>query len=220
MIIFRRKKQNSTYRGGIQVASGNLKGRVEHQNELGIFLKEDNRFFLILSEALTMRKSGALASLIVTDVFKHNFLKGYNIDKLVSRSSLEIEDMFRENIGNNLANPRFAAVIIENNILIWACVGSSAIMIYKDREIYHINDIYNSNYQQGEFKLSKDDCVVVCSKGLYDTFSEIELVSVLSSNISMSEKVKKIISNIELKNLKHQKNSTIMLISNLIAIKL
>lgn len=65
------------------------------------------------------------------------------------------------------------------------------------------------------FSLQKGDKVLLCSDGVYNTLTELELEGILTRRISANEAAEEIIQAVEDKGYKHQDNATVMILEQM-----
>lgn len=249
-LLGKKKEEKS----GVFIGNAQIIGKREEQEDSFASISTGNGVLAVLADGIGGYAKGKMASSIVVETFLHEFSKPGNIpsmeDFFVTASGISNSKVLEKARGMKTGTTLVSAVI-SGDLLYWASMGDSAVILYRKGELLHLNKkhIYEAvleeqflsgkitreemlNHAQkknitsyighrgqldievGErpVTLTRGDKVLLCSDGVYNSISEMELEKVLGKNIIPLEAAEEIIEIIRKKDLPNQDNATLIIL--------
>lgn len=219
--IFKNKKEksNNHFADGMKIGNAQLIGQRENQNDYFSVIHGNSRedsLFASIADGVTHKKTGRQAAILTVNVLKTNFENGdylnLGINDYYQKSFNEINEKLHNYIQGNKVGATLISVIIRNNILYYASIGNCLLLIYRGGELFTINDINNNETQINSISLAQGDIAMLCSKGVYESLMEMEILCELMEKNHPYNKCQNLIKLIRQKNLGNQDNATMIIV--------
>jgi serine/threonine protein phosphatase PrpC len=178
-----------------------------------------------LADGMGGYSNGKMASSLVVNLFVKEFTKKRQIepvDKFFHDTLLLSNKKLLEKAKEKKTGTTMVVVVISEGYLSWASVGDSAIALFRNQEFQNLNQkqifqtVLEKEYLSGHIskaiKLQHGDRIILCSDGVYNSITEIEMEKALMKNLSPDKAAEEIINIIKAKNIKNQDNATIIIL--------
>ena len=225
LTIFKTKKEKvyNHSEDGIKIGNAQLIGQRESQNDyfsvIGGKTRQDH-LFAVIADGITNKKTGRYSAIITVDVLKTNFLNrtylNLGIDEYYKKSFKEIKKKLHNYIQGNKVGATLISVIIKNHILYYASIGNCLLLICRKGELFTINDINSNEIQINNFPLTQGDIVMLCSKGVYESLMEMEILCELMETKHPYNKCQNLMRQVLRKGEKNQDNATIIIVEEIV----
>ena len=205
----------------IRVGNGQLIGQKEYQNDyFSILYNKDGSLFASIADGISEKKDGKNASLLTIEILKNNFLnktyENLGIEKFYIESLKEINKRMKDTAQGNKTGSKLISIIIRNGFLHYASVGNCLLLIYRNNELMEINDIKTGEMEINKIKIIKGDIAILCSKGIYKSLMEMEIICEITEGNHPYKKCQNLIRQIQQKHLKNQDNGTLIIVEEMI----
>ncbi|SJZ97604.1 PP2C family protein-serine/threonine phosphatase [Selenihalanaerobacter shriftii] len=246
--------KNKKCKSEILIGNAQTIGNRKEQEDAFATIKDDNRILAVLADGMGGFALGKEASDLVVQTFLEAFSRNYNINSInkflintayISNSKV-LELAENRHVGTTLVTAMF-----NNNVFYWAAVGDSSLYLYRNRELFPMNqkhiyanklkaeykageisreeqfshpkrdrltsylgyeDFHEIDYSKTPIELKKEDKIIICSDGISDVISNIELENILEKKIhpiDTSEMILKLVLN---KHRTNQDNATVIVL--------
>jgi len=235
-IFFVFKKRRPT------IGNAQILGAVGVQNDYFGTLETQNGIIAVVSDGIGRSKLGRKCAEIVVNTFLAQFDKaGPIIDhkQFLSRTLMLANQRVTKYTIDINCGATLSAVIICNNKAHWINIGNSCIMVASKEEIIRLSKTYTQLYineptykrkpqayydryigieddlkaQNGHFDLDKTQRqVLLCTDGVYQQISEMDMLKVLKSSRNAYDKAQEILLQIARKKRSDQDNATLIVL--------
>jgi serine/threonine protein phosphatase PrpC len=253
LIFLRNGMTKKRRRPELQTGNAQTIGRRKEQEDAFSIIENQNGVLAVIADGMGGYANGKLASDTVVNTFSEEF----------SQTEVDPNGPFLKNT-TNLSNQRILekgtglpsgstllAAVISHGLLYWISVGDSAIILFRNGELTHLNKkhIFQSVLEQQYLagKISKEEMVnnrkkkrltsyigydglrelemnkrplallpgdqlILCTDGVYNSISEVEMEEVLSRSSHPNVAAEEIIGRIKAKSFINQDNATIIIL--------
>lgn len=202
----------------IKTGNAQLIGQQEQQNDYFSVISKDDVLLAVLADGRTKRKTGKLAAVITVDTLKVDFMKDLytlqGVDTYFLNAFYKINQRLKEIACGNNIGATLIAMIIEHNHLYYASVGDCLFYLYRKKELMRVNDIYKDKIEIKKMLLEQGDIIMLCTKGAYESLTEMEIIDELSKKINPYKKCLHFVKCILNKQYSYQDNATIIILEN------
>ncbi|WP_058486179.1 PP2C family protein-serine/threonine phosphatase [Defluviitalea phaphyphila] len=206
---------------GIKIGNMQLIGQKDEQNDYFSVINKDNSLLAVIADGISNKKIGKYASVITVDILKKNFYNSNffdinDIKEYFTVSFEEINNRLNDNIYGNKVGVTLACAIVKNGWLYFTSIGSCMLLLYRDKEIIYLTDINQKENNIKNISLKKDDIVILCSNGVYQSLTEVEIIREIEKNLHPYDKAMNLARKIQKKGYIHQDNATLILIEDMV----
>lgn len=208
------ENEKKLFSDDIKIGNVQVLGKCKMQNDYFAVENINNSLFSVIADGLTDKESGKFAAVTAVEILKYNYeTNNYKDMKQFFKMSFgDINRRLKEDTYGNKTGTTILCAVIKDNIIEWASVGNCALLLYRKKEIFKINDIKKNEYEFGKLKINKKDIIVMCTDGAYESLDETEIIDVLSNKEHPYNKTIKLSKIIQNKNYRYQDNATIVII--------
>ncbi|MDR1067449.1 MAG: protein phosphatase 2C domain-containing protein [Clostridiales bacterium] len=204
-------KYRSTSFGDVIVGNAQLIGEQDEQNDYFEISHKNGVTLAVIADGATKRKIGKFAAVVAVNTLKANFTGGMyeslGPSEYFAHSFEAIEKTFSDNSVGNKVAATLVAVIVDNDVMHYACVGDGAIIIFRGGELINVPD----HSEIGKRTLRKSDAILLCSAGARNSLTEMEILHELSKRKTHPyEKCMNLSKHIREKMFKNQDNASII----------
>ena len=225
LTIFKTKKEklHNDFEDGMKIGNAQLIGQRENQNDYFSVISgksKQDHLFAVIADGITNKKTGRYSAILTVDILRANFLNrtylNLGINDYYEKSFKEIDKKLHDYIQGNKVVATLISVIVKNHILYYASIGNCLLLICRRGELFIINDINSSEIQINNFPLTQGDIAMLCSKGVYESLMEMEILCELMETKHPYNKCQNLMRLIQRKSLKNQDNATIIIVEEMV----
>lgn len=207
-----KEKSNIPY--GRSIGNAQIKGIKEFQNDYFSVEYSKKYILAVISDGLTDKFEGRYAAELSVNMLKENFknIKNYmDIKEYFKNSFEDINNVLNKVWGNKIGTV-VLAVIVGKNFIEWVSVGNCALYLYRNGEIFRIDDSKGTSVNFGKTRFRRKDKILLCTDGVYKSLKEKEITNSMREKIPTYDKAMKMSGLIKSKSLKYQDNATLVIV--------
>lgn len=117
---------------------------------------------------------------------------------------------YLKTIKSNKAGAVILCAVIRKNKVEWSSMGNCALFLYRNKDLIMLNKEESTQFD--EYKINKNEIILFCTKGVYKSLTEMDIINVLSQKVNAYEKAQKLSKMVIDKKYSYQDNATIIVL--------